>query len=114
MTALQGEPPQASQCREALGIANYVRGSIADWKRVTAALPPGEGVARVVDVLEGPNGVLTAMHVDALLMSVRRIGETKMTALINEAGIRHSRKQVRSLAPRQRRALIDVLKWMQS
>lgn len=111
MTALQGEPLQASQPLEALGLANYVRLHVSRWKTMTALVPTGEGMARVTDVLEGPNGVLSALQVGPMLMSVRGVGEVKMLAMLGEAGVRHSRRQVRALTPMQRRALLDVIRW---
>ena len=99
---------------EALRRANVVRRGIARVKGEIAALDQADGFRRVAEMLRAPTDDVGATTIDALILSIHRMGITRMGKLFNEArfpiATRHRR--VRELTERQRLLLADTLEYL--
>lgn len=100
-----------SQPLAALRRANAARTGIARVKAEVAALGQADGARRAAMMLRDPDEAVGAMTIDALILSVHRMGAARMVRLFNEArfpvATRHRR--VRDLTERQRHLLADIL-----
>lgn len=97
-------PPPEAQYMAALDRANVVRLYRAQVKRDIRA-----GRARITDLIADPDERLLAMPVYELLMSMHRVGHTKVQRLLTECGISMS-KTIGGMTDRQRGALTLTLR----
>lgn len=93
----------------ALKRAQEIRLEMADKKRRIRQLSAADGAVAVADLLADP-GVVGAMPVGRLLLSVRRLGIGRAQRLCDRAGIRSVDRRVGQLTRRQRDCLAKSLR----
>ena len=99
------------QRADALELANHVRISNARFKETIAALPEPQGRHRVADLLDGPtDGAHGQLKINQLLKAIDRVGDRGLFEMLRHAGVLNPEKRLRELTPRQRKALVDVLR----
>lgn len=89
--------------------ANEIRLEAAEAKREIAALDYGEGLDRVAALLLAHDPRLESIKVSLLIRSVKRMGTSRVDAIVSESGLRTGEKRVRALTDRQRVALADAV-----
>lgn len=98
-----------AQRDENLAKATRIRVANHRTYRTIAALPPGEGMCAVADILRSPVGAQCSMRVGALLGAIRVIGPMKIGRLMALIEPCPQTKYVGKLTDRQRAVLADAL-----
>jgi hypothetical protein len=96
----------------ALGIANEVRLTNATTLRAIKATPFVDGCGMVAAILLDPDEHQAAIPVGRLLLSIRRMGESRLARLLRTAGVLMPTKRVDALTERQRDVLVVGLRRM--
>lgn len=95
------------QCMQALGRANEVRLTNANFRRTVAAKPPREAAELVAYTVEHEHDddSYGALATDRLLRFIPHLGQQKVTKCLMAAGVVNQSKRLRDLTPRQRAAV---------
>lgn len=98
------------QRMSALLIANDRRVGISRYRKQIALLSYSQGRAIVCGILEQPTAPMTSARIGLLLGSIRRVGVSKASKWIKEAGIVSADRKVGELTDRQRMALAAAIR----